>query len=366
MMYPYMIQDDEQVKNLCSPDYSFHFNKQTGFFARWGKTINKADDPQWSPYGPEILDLEISTGECKGRCKFCYKENGQPKAATQHMTFATFKDILSRMPPTLTQIALGITDVKGNPDFFRIMRHTREQGIIPNYTTHGLDMDTYDADLTAELCGATAVSIVNKEKAYDTIKMLTDRGMDQVNIHWMLSAERIDAAMALIDDIKSDPRLAKLNAVVFLQYKPKGSNADSFSTPSMTRFKELIEYCDEHEVRYGFDSCTAPMYMRAIQGHPDAEQLEQCVEPCESGLFSSYINVNGDFFACSFCEGEAGWTEGISVLDYDNFVDLWRLPRLDEWRKILLANQRACPMYVLGDGSSGKLYGVALSDKANV
>jgi len=351
--------DSAILKVLHSPDYNFIFNKQSGFFARWGATQD--DDPDWSPFGPEILDLEISTGECLGRCRFCYKVNGTLRSETRHMTIGSFEDLLRRMPPTLTQIAFGITDVYGNPDFFAMMRHARDKGIIPNYTTHGLDMDEWAANETAEVCGAVAVSVVNKEKTYNTIQQLTDNGMTQVNIHFMLSAERVFSALALVDDIKNDYRLAKLNAVVFLQYKPKGNNTHLFNPPSLREFQTLVDYCDSNGVRYGFDSCTAPMYMRIIEDHPRRAELEQCVEPCESGLFSSYVNVNGDFFACSFCEGEDGWTEGISVFEYDNFVDLWRLPKLDKWRETLLTNQRACPMYQLGDGSSGKLYSTSLS-----
>ena len=35
----------KNIKILRSPDYNFIFNKDTGFFARWGKTID--DDPQY-------------------------------------------------------------------------------------------------------------------------------------------------------------------------------------------------------------------------------------------------------------------------------------------------------------------------------
>ena len=37
---------------LISPEYNFIFNKETGFFARWGKTPK--DDPQFCPFGPEL------------------------------------------------------------------------------------------------------------------------------------------------------------------------------------------------------------------------------------------------------------------------------------------------------------------------
>jgi MoaA/NifB/PqqE/SkfB family radical SAM enzyme len=407
----FIILEDEKSKRFCSKHYNYYFNKSNGFFARWGKTEN--DDPDWSPFGNEILDLEISTGECLGRCKFCYKENGTPKNPTRHMSLDTFKDIMNRMAvaititldsgetrqllPTnklttidgnvvlanqlqirqevlidddkyhkitnvkhhyvLTQIALGLTNTTANPDFWNIIEECRSRGIIPNYTTHGLDITPEIAQRTAGLCGAVAVSVVNKEKTYNTVKMFTDAGMTQVNIHYMLSAERIESAIKLVDDIKNDPRLAKLNAVVFLQYKPKGSCPDSFTIPALEDFRRLVEYCDNNGIRYGFDSCTAPMYLKVIQGKKNEPQLAQYVEPCESGLFSSYIGVDGTFYACSFCEGVGGWKKGMCITDYDCFADLWKSPKLDNWRQTLLKNERACPMYNLGDGqSSDKLF----------
>lgn len=352
--------DKGHIKVLHSPGYNFVFDRKTGFFARWGET--KDDDPDFSPYGPEILDLEISTGECKGRCRFCYKANGTLINETKHMTTETFEAILDKMPKTLTQIAFGITDVYGNPDFFEMMVIARHKGIIPNYTTHGLDMDDTAADLTSKLCGAVAVSVVNKEKTFDTVKMLTDRGMTQVNIHFMISAERMEAAHKLVDEIKTDPRLANLNAVVFLQYKPKGNNTDSFSCPSLEQFKGLVEHCEGMGVRFGFDSCTAPMYEQAIADRPNAEEMLKYAEPCESSVFSSYINADGDFFPCSFCEGQPGWETGLSVVDCDNFIDdIWYHGRIREWRLNLWSNCRACPMYDLGDGMSKPMYQLNVS-----
>jgi hypothetical protein len=47
--------DNEKVKLVRSSNYNFNFNKSDGFFIRWGKDI--IDNPKYSPYGPEILDL---------------------------------------------------------------------------------------------------------------------------------------------------------------------------------------------------------------------------------------------------------------------------------------------------------------------
>ena len=98
------IVESEKAKVCQSESYNFIFNKDTGYFARWGKT--KDEDPDMSPIGPEILDLEISSGgDCSGKCPFCYKCNGVNGDPTYNMTFDEFKTIFDKMPKTLTQIA---------------------------------------------------------------------------------------------------------------------------------------------------------------------------------------------------------------------------------------------------------------------
>ena len=72
------IIDNKRYKLCSSSDYNFIFNKDTGYFARWGKY--SSEDPEYGP-SPEILDLEISSGNigskeeiCKGKCSWCYKK----------------------------------------------------------------------------------------------------------------------------------------------------------------------------------------------------------------------------------------------------------------------------------------------------
>ena len=60
---PFVVQDGKHTKTCFSEDYSFIFDKDTGNFKRWGKTYD--EDPEFSPVGPEILDIEITT-KCKG------------------------------------------------------------------------------------------------------------------------------------------------------------------------------------------------------------------------------------------------------------------------------------------------------------
>jgi hypothetical protein len=90
------------VKYLQSPEYNYIFSLGHGRLMRWG--ITREADPEFCKYGPEILDIEVST-KCSKGCPWCYKSNGP---VGKNMSFETFKHILDIMPQTLTQIAFGI------------------------------------------------------------------------------------------------------------------------------------------------------------------------------------------------------------------------------------------------------------------
>lgn len=335
----FKIRESKYIKACFSNEYNFIFNKKNGIFARWGKT--KEDDPKFS-ISPEIADIEISTGKCLGGCKFCYKSNSGLKS--NHMTLETYQKLINNIRKLLCQVALGITDCYANPDFFKILKWTREQDIIPNYTTHGLDVDDYVVEQTLKYCGAVAVSIVNKEKSYNAIKKFTDAGMSQVNIHFMISSETYEKAFEIIDDIKNDHRLKKLNAIVFLGLKKKGRAEDNFNyLRDQDKYNKLISLCEENEIKFGFDSCSSGSYFKYIENHKNCKELSNYVEPCESGLFSSYFNYKGEYFPCSFAEGTKGWEYGIDSINCKDFIkDVWFSSRVNKWRNSLFKSTESC------------------------
>lgn len=399
----YKVFENENKKIVKSDNYNSIFDKNTGFFARWGRTID--EDVEYCGWLPEILDLEISQGKCSMNCKHCYKSNGEDDN-THHMSFETFKNIFHKVANTreeitfkdsgdtyvqpfnfryecgqeilnkkqyvelikqeyrnpsniksfiirnnspLQQIAFGITDVNANPDFFKMMRYARNFGIIPNYTTNGMFVTEEIAKETAEVCGAVAVSVYsNKNIAYDAIKKFTDAGMTQVNVHYMLSEETCDRLYEVFNDIKNDDRLKRLNAIVLLGYKPKGSGVGEYNILSNDKFKQLVNYALDNEIRIGFDSCTCHKFLNAVKDRDNYKELEQASDPCESSCFSSYINCFGEFYSCSFCEGEGMWKEGINVLECKDFSsEAWNHPKTQQFREMLLKNGRKCPMFSL-------------------
>jgi len=324
-----------------------YFNKITGYTETWGKTKN--DDPPFSPFGPFILDIEVST-ICDGLgkpCPWCYKSNG-PKG--ENMSFNTFKIILDKMPRTLTQVAFGIGNIDANKDLFKMFDYCRKSGIVPNVTINGSRMTGELYDRLAKVCGAVACSSYHDDDVcFNAVKELTDRGMSQVNLHKMLCRESYKDCFDLLVKIKKDSRLEKLNAVVFLFMKPKGDRNKFHILDNYDDYTRLIDFAMTLGVRIGFDSCSACYFMKYIE-----DKLKSCpkddiktwtymkdmVEPCEVGLFSSYINVQGRYFHCSFTEGEPGW-EGIDVVNCQDFVkDVWNASETLRFRKLLLDSEK--------------------------
>ena len=323
-----------------SKTYNHTFDPKTGYFEYWGKT--KEDNPDLCPYGPTILDIEISSGKCIG-CEFCYKSNG-PSKESSNMSFELFTKIFDKLDRmVLTQIAFGLTTIDANPEMWSIFAYCRKHRIIPNYTCNGFNITEEVAKKTAAMCGAVAVSIIDKETSYGAIKTFISAGMAYINIHFLLCEETFNQSFMIMDDMKKDPRLAGLNALVFLQYKPKTGKSEKF-TPiqSVEKYQKLVGYAEENKINIGFDSCSAPLYLKSIEKSPEFKKLSMFAEPCESGLFSAYINFKGEFFPCSFSEGIGNWSEGINILDYDSFYDIWDHTRVKEWRENLLKSSKNC------------------------
>lgn len=347
----YILIDSKNKKILKSKKYNYVFDKVTGQFARWGESVN--DDPQFAPF-PEILDIEI-TKSCNGipdeqgveaPCKFCYKANVPNR---ESMSFETFKEILDKFDievngkkvSPLNQIALG-SDATGlvNKDLFKMMEYTRSKGVVPNITLANISDAV--ADRLVGLVGAVAVSrYANKSVCYDSVKRLTDRGLFQTNIHQLLHSENYDQVKETIMDRLTDPRLAKLNAIVFLSVKRKNRGIGYQPMP-FDKYKELVYLALEKGVAFGMDSCSAHKFLAAIKDHPNYKQMETMVEPCEATCFSSYINTFGEYFGCSFGEKKG---QGVDVLKVKHFSEVWKAKYTTDFREKLLKNNRNCILF---------------------
>jgi hypothetical protein len=259
------------------------------------------------------------------------------------MSLDIFKKILDKIPRPLTQVAFGIGDIDGNPDLDNMFHYCRQKEIIPNVTINGSRMTDRDYDHLMK-CGAVAVSHYDDDLCFSAVKNLTDLGMQQVNIHKLLCEDTYEGCIELMEKYKTDIRLDKLNAIVFLLMKPKGKRNDLKQLKSMYLYEKLIEYAFDNNTPIGFDSCSAPSFLRTVKEHKDYDKLKELAEPCESSCFSSYINIKGRYFHCSFTEGQEGW-EGVDVIDKDFLREVWNSEEVKKFRNELLKNDRKCPIF---------------------
>ena len=343
-----IIIDTEKVKALKSENYNFVFNKKDGYFARWGKTVKDDGDPSIGL--PEIADIEIDTS-CKQNCPFCYKANNPDG---KYMTLETYKKVFSKLPVSITQVAFGITDIDSNPDMWDIFDYTRSKSVIPNVTINGSRMTPESFDKLVDKMGAVAVSVgtgYNKNNSYNAIKELSDRGMNQVNIHNMICLENFDYTIQVIKDCKIDDRLKNLNALVFLSLKTKGRAENGFTPLPQDKFNELCKFALDENISIGFDSCGSHKFISYLDNDQSISfesknEMKQSVEMCESSCYSSYIDVDGFYFPCSFTPGTKNWKEGLNVLKCDNFIDdIWNNEKTVNFRNKLIGCGRDCPLY---------------------
>jgi len=336
----------DTIKRLSSENYNYRFNMVTGEFLRYGKTLK--DDPAYSPFGPEIVDGELGTichGITKsdgtgGPCPWCYKSN-TPNG--KNMTFETFKILFSKFPDTITQLAAALGDIDANPDLFKILWHCRLNGVIPNLTLNGARLTIGLVEELAKVLGACSVSNYDDDVCFDAVEALSayknvpGYTIRQINIHSLLSHENYNDCLALLKKTKTDKRLANLNSVVFLYVKPKGDR-NTMHPVTTEQFNALVKIALDENVSIGFDSCSASAFLTSVKEHPKYKLFETLCEPCESfGLFSSYFNVDGKYFPCSFAERTPDWEDGIDLLDIIDFnKDVWNCDKIKEYRKLSL------------------------------
>lgn len=335
----YGVKTSGEWKTLRSTNYNYKFNMKNGLFVRWGHALK--EDPQFSPFGPEMADIEVSTS-CSRGCPWCYKSNMN---AGKNMSIDTFKEIFRALPNTLTQIAFGIGDIDANPDLWGIFRYCREKQVIPNVTINGSRLKAEYANKLVKLCGSVAVSHYEDDTCFDAVALLAKAGGKQINIHQLMSRETSHECLELVKKASMDQRLVHhLNAVIFLSLKQKG-RGKTLHPMDAVKFKELIATAFLRKMNFGFDSCSANRFLDVIQDLPNKKHLAMMVEPCEASCFSCYINVDGIAYPCSFLEDQNG-TTGINLLRTQNFLqDIWFSREFIEFRKKLMQKNRSCPEF---------------------
>ena len=319
------------VKTHPNQHYKTLFNRKTGFFARLED--EGYDEPFWCEKGPELIDLSI-TNYCERQCSFCYRYTTREPG---HISMSLFEKLLKQASDTgVMQIALGGGNPNQNPHFKEIIREIRSTGIVPSYTSNGDGLTDDILKATAEHCGAMAVSVYEfkEDVLAETIDRITSFGI-RLNLHLLLVRNHLKYIRKWLQDPPGF--MEKVNAVIFLNYKPINSGED-IRIDTEDEWKNFFRMIEEsNRVNIGFDSCCVPgllKYTKAVS--------KTLIEPCEAARFSAFISEEGKMYPCSFMVN----TERYGNLKENSLQDIWRYNRFFvDFRNAISYNQcRGCKL----------------------
>lgn len=327
----YVIKDDKYKFNSA-------FDTETGLYIRTGILDENGKDTGVDPFMasfPHLIDVGVmghcihgKTGLCAKAGIGCYQSGltvQQP-----NMTVEDFRWIAEQCKGRCNQLAFG---GRGDPDqhehFEELLKISRENMLVSNFTTSGYGMTPEIAALCKKYCGAVAVSWYRNKYTINAIKMLIDAGV-KTNIHYVLGDNSIDEA---IDRLKNNDFPENINAVIFLLHKPVGqgikANMLKPNDPRVAEFFKLFE--EKHPFKVGMDSCNVP---GAINFCTKIAMVS--LDTCEGGRYSCYISPDMKMVPCSFDQEQ----KYVVSLDNMTIEEAWNSKPFETFRNKM---RKACP-----------------------
>lgn len=266
-------------------------------------------EPFWKPSGPELLDISI-TNYCERQCSFCYRKSNLEGV---HMGLDLYRRIILEAKELgVFQVALGGGNPNQHPDFLEILKITKENGIIPSYTTNGIGMTEAIYKTTKQTSGAVAVSWY---EPYSIPRKVIDECCKHnipINLHFVLSDDTIENAELLLEE----ECISKVNAVIFLNYKPLGLTPKEVLHNSSKLDRFLSKVLSFEKCKIGFDSCMISYLVPFI-----SKINIDSIDFCEAARFSAFISEKGMMYPCSFmCETQ---NKGYSIIEH-KIGDIWK------------------------------------------
>jgi MoaA/NifB/PqqE/SkfB family radical SAM enzyme len=322
------------LKVVRTDKYAIIFNPKTGMEVTSG--INGNPDPFILDF-PSLMDIGIM-GSCLNNCPFCYQ--GENKGA--NMNLEDYKKIIDEASSYVMQVALG---GKGDPNlhenFKEIIEYTRSKKIIPNYTTSGKELTDEQVEISKQT-GACAVSDYDQDFTYTAISKFNSAKI-KTNIHFVLSASRLGRGISILngeDVFQGKVDLDKLNAVIFLLFKPQGRGKTlTNEIPTQEQIKEFASLITAGKTKFkiGMDSCLVNK-IKKLNMFP--KEQEQFVDTCEGARASVYVSPDMKLIPCSFGNHDE---YGISIKE-KSIKEVWTKGKsFKEFREVLTKEPACCP-----------------------
>ena len=326
------------VINDTKNSFKSAFDTDTGAYVRTGILDKNGQDTGVDPFMasfPHLIDVGVM-GHCiHGRTGLCVKagigcyQSGlfveQP-----NMSLENFRCIAEQSKGRCNQLALG---GRGDPDqheqFEDLLRISRENDLVPNFTTSGYGLTPEIAAVCKKYCGAVAVSWYRSDYTLRAIQMLLDAGV-KTNIHYVIGNNSIDEGL---ERVKHDDFPEGINAVIFLLHKPAGQgsaeNVLDFNDPRVAEF--FAELDRTHPFKVGMDSCNVPGALNFCKNI-----IPESLDTCEGGRYSCYISSEMIMVPCSFDQKKRFEVS----LKKHTIDEAWNSETFEHFREIM---RNACP-----------------------
>ena len=329
------------IKHFKNEDYEIFFDPISGLEMLRG--VNGKPDP-FSLVLPSLLDIGIM-GTCSNKCMFCY----QGHTNKPNMKLDDFKLIIDEVKYHTNQVALGGRgDPNKHENFKEIIECCRLNEVVPNYTTSGINLTDEEIEIS-KLCGAVAVSEYEQNHTYNAIDRFINAGI-KTNIHLIFSYVSFDKIVRILSgnniwkkgDEPSKVNIDKLNAVIFLLFKPQGAGKSlSMFKPIPKQINKISEIIFEPQCKFkvGMDSCLANHIIPMVKPNPI---IAATIDSCEGARMSGYISSDMKFMPCSFSDKEH-WSVNITAKNY--IPKIWQKSRkFKAFRKMLKRSPCSCPL----------------------
>jgi len=321
-------------KHINGPTYDIYFNSKTGV------EVLKEKDGFPEPFSlefPSLLDIGIM-GACPNDCSFCYQGSfKEPNMKLEH-----FKLLVDQIKDQTMQVALGGRgDPNKHENFKEIVQYCRDNNIAPSYTTSGNNLTDEEVE-NSKICGAVAVSNYDKPFTYTALKKFMDAGV-KTNIHFVLTRSTIIDAYKILsgEDVWNNQiDLTRLNAIVFLLFKPQGKGKVlPHLSPTFDQLRKFSEMFIRSKTKFkvGADSCTVNYVQSTIKIEGF---LKNCLDSCEGARMSCYVSPSMKFYPCSFCDPEK---YNLSLLEKP-LEYYWKADQFSSFRNKIKERPTRCPV----------------------
>jgi MoaA/NifB/PqqE/SkfB family radical SAM enzyme len=284
-------------------------------------------------------------GHCEHRCSFCYQgDEEQP-----NMKFNDFKLIIDEVKHHVNQVALGGRgDPNKHKDFKRILEYCVKNNVVPNYTTSGQKLTEKEVQIS-KLCGAVAVSDYANNYTYDAIQEFINAGI-KTNVHLMFTSSSFQKCIEITHGHnpwvhgKQMGRnlfdVEKLNAVIFLLFKPQGKGAECkelFPNPYQIQVMSDAIMKARNIFKVGMDSCLANHLFK----NSEVTGINRLsIDSCEGARMSAYITPDMKMMPCSF----ANKNHAVEIKKSTGIETIWQKSGpFTKFRTALKKHPFSCP-----------------------